>query len=156
MILNKQISFACIFKGDRSIEHPKGGRVCLQRQQPLSKFCFHQDTNATSVNGEAHVFTSANQNLLKWMLGASRGIVSILMRICRCVKLAGILHHVALIDRLLHQLRASEGKITHLCEEHREDSQADPVDDAGKLERITDCSDERNNSIIIRCGPVGK
>lgn len=34
----------------------------------------------------------------------------------------------------------SEGKIeTHLGEEHREDSQADPVDDAGKLECIVNC-----------------
>lgn len=63
-------------------------------------------------------FTSTNQNLFRWMLGASRGIVSILMRICRFAKLAGMLRHVALIDRLLHQLRVSEGKITHLCKEH--------------------------------------
>lgn len=35
--------------------------------------------------------------------------------------------------------RLGEGKITHLCKEHRENSQADPVDDAGKLECIIDC-----------------
>lgn len=85
------------------------------------------------------------------------GIVSILMRICRCAKLAGILHRVALIDRLLHQLRADEGEITHLCEEHRENSQADPVDDAGKLERITDCNDKRKpTGLPFCCGTVAK
>lgn len=85
------------------------------------------------------------------------GIVSILMRICRCAKLAGILHHVALIDRLLHQLRADGGEITHLCEEHRENSQADPVDDAGKLERITDCNDKRKpTGLPFCCGTVAK
>lgn len=83
------------------------------------------------------------------MLGASHGIVSILMRICRFAKLAGMLHHVALIDRVLHQLRASEGKITHLCKEHWENSQADPVDDAGKLESITDCSDKEKTTVLF-------
>lgn len=97
---------------------------------------------------EKSKFASTNQNLFRWMLGASRGIVSILMRICRCAGLAGMLRHGALIDRLLHQLRVSEGKITHLCKEDRENSQADPVDDAGKLESITDCRDKEKTTVV--------
>lgn len=94
----------------------------MHQEQQWSLFHFRFPPEAmprpTTVNGESHEFISANQNLFKWMLGASRGIVSIPMRICQCAKLAGILQPVALIDRLLHQLRAGEGKITHLCEEH--------------------------------------
>lgn len=93
-------------------------------------------------------FTSTNQHLFRWMPGASRGIVSILMRICGFTRLAGVLHHVALTDRLLHQLRACEGKITHLCKEHGENSQADPVDDAGKLESVTDCGDKERTTVL--------
>lgn len=57
---------------------------------------------------EKRKFTSTNQNYSGGCSGASRGIVSILIRICRLATLAGMLHHLALIDRLLHQLWASE------------------------------------------------
>lgn len=39
---------------------------------------------------------------------------------------------------------------THLGEEHRENSQADPVDDAGKLECIVNCRDETEQLIIFK------
>lgn len=62
-----------------------------------------------------------------------------------------ILHNIALIDKPLHQLYVKlfcrrvvrgEGE-THLSEEHRKDSQADPVDDTGKLEGIINCKERK-------------
>lgn len=40
---------------------------------------------------------------------------------------------------------------TDLSEEHRQDGQADPVDDAGKLECIIDCGErkQRTKSLVF-------
>lgn len=38
---------------------------------------------------------------------------------------------------------------THLGEEHGEDSQADPVDDAGELRRIINCRDEAEQLVAV-------
>lgn len=82
-------------------------------------------------------------------MGAFRGAVSILTRICRRTSLAP---HTA--QRSINRQAAasavsetvfvlSEGKIeAHLGEEHRENGQADPVDDAGKLEGIINCGNK--------------
>lgn len=40
------------------------------------------------------------------------------------------------------------GAETHLSEEHREDSQADPVNDAGKLEGIVNCNEQTKELVI--------
>lgn len=40
-----------------------------------------------------------------------------------------------------------EGAETHLSEEHGEDGQADPVDDAGKLECIINCGDKTESFV---------
>lgn len=75
------------------------------------------------------------------------------MRICRCTSLAphtaqhssnGQAAASAVSENVFV---LSEGKVeTHLSEEHRENSQAEPVDDASKLECIINCKGKKQNN----------
>ena len=71
------------------------------------------------------------------------------MRICRCTAQSSINGQVAASAVSETVFVLSRGKIeTHLGEEHGENGQTDPVDDAGKLECIINCREKTEEHIF--------
>lgn len=136
----------------------------------IQVFCQNTDVSFAltslkyTVNGAAQTLTSANQTpvgaVTEGKGGAFRAAVSILIRGCQSAKPAT---HTA--PRSINRQAAAsavsetdhvsdeggeEGE-THLGEEDGEDGQADPVDDAGKLECVVDwrSKNKKYNNFIV-------